>query len=85
MGVWVQLPPPVQQAAPYAGAALASGVVVFAVQQYRLKNQVRRARGVRDHGALRGAGVLLAGAGSEGGTVRRRCSHLLLGAGGAEP
>ena len=37
---WAQLPPPVQQAAPYVGVAAGSGLVVFVVQQRRLNNQV---------------------------------------------
>ncbi|PRW61497.1 mTERF domain-containing mitochondrial [Chlorella sorokiniana] len=41
---WAQLPPPVQQAAPYAGVALGSGLVVYAIQQRRLNNQVNRNR-----------------------------------------
>jgi len=40
---WAQLPPPVQQAAPYVGVAVGSGFVVFIIQQRRLNNQVRGA------------------------------------------
>lgn len=46
---WSQLPPPVQQAAPFVGVAVGSGLVVYVVQQRRLNNQVQqggRARGV---------------------------------------
>lgn len=41
-GAWVQLPPPVQQAAPYVGVAMGSGIVVYAVQQRRLNQQRER-------------------------------------------
>ncbi|KAI7846326.1 hypothetical protein COHA_000163 [Chlorella ohadii] len=41
---WAQLPPPVQQAAPYAGVALGSGLLVYAIQQRRLNNQAQRNR-----------------------------------------
>lgn len=44
---WVQLPPPVQQAAPYVGVAVGSGMLVFAIQQVRLNGQVG---GQRLHG-----------------------------------
>ncbi len=37
---WHQLPPPVQQAAPYAGVAVGSGLLVWAIQQRRLNYQV---------------------------------------------
>lgn len=37
---WQQLPPPVQQAAPYVGVAVSSGFIVFVLQQRRLNNQV---------------------------------------------
>lgn len=37
---WAQLPPPVQQAAPYAGVAVGSGLLVYVIQQRRLNNQV---------------------------------------------
>jgi hypothetical protein len=40
--VWVQLPPPVQMAAPYVGAGVASGLVVFALQQRRVGHHQRR-------------------------------------------
>lgn len=36
---WQQLPPPVQQAAPYAGVAVGSGLLVWAIQQRRLNYQ----------------------------------------------
>lgn len=39
--IWTQLPPPVQQAAPYVGVGLGTGLIVFAVQQHRLKHQAR--------------------------------------------
>lgn len=38
--IWYQLPPPVQQAAPFVGVAMGSGLVVFLIQQRRL-NHVR--------------------------------------------
>ena len=37
---WVQLPPPVQQAAPYVGVAVGSGLVVFLIQQRRVNAHV---------------------------------------------
>lgn len=37
---WRQLPPPVQQAVPYVGVALGSGLIVFAIQQHRVNVQV---------------------------------------------
>ena len=37
--MWTQLPPPVQQAAPFIGVGLGTGLVVFAVQQHRLNKQ----------------------------------------------
>lgn len=40
--LWVQLPPPIQQAAPFIGVGLGTGLIVFAVQQHRLKRQSRR-------------------------------------------
>ena len=39
--VWLQLPPPVRQAAPYVGAGLGTGVLVFNIQQRRLDHAVR--------------------------------------------
>lgn len=39
--VWLQLPPPVRQAAPYAGAGLGTGMLVFSIQQRRLDHAVR--------------------------------------------
>ncbi|GAB4814896.1 hypothetical protein N2152v2_001942 [Parachlorella kessleri] len=45
--VWVQLPPPMQQAAPYVGVAMGSGLLVFAVQQQRIKRQRKRTEEVR--------------------------------------
>ena len=39
--VWLQLPPPVRQAAPYVGAGLGTGVLVFSIQQRRLDHAVR--------------------------------------------
>lgn len=42
MAVWTQLPPPVQQAAPFVGVGLGTGLVVFAVQQRRLNKQRQR-------------------------------------------
>lgn len=41
---WKQVPPPVQQAAPFVGVAVGSGLLVFLVQQRRINNQVRCAR-----------------------------------------
>lgn len=38
---WHQLPPPAQQAAPYVGVALASGLVVHLIQQRRVNYYVR--------------------------------------------
>lgn len=38
--VWLQLPPPVRQAAPYVGAGLGTGVLVFSIQQRRLDHAV---------------------------------------------
>lgn len=38
--VWIQLPPPVQQAAPFVGVAVGSGLVVYLVQQRRIGYQV---------------------------------------------
>ena len=35
--VWVKLPPPVQQAAPYIGVAMGSSAVVYLIQQRRIK------------------------------------------------
>ncbi|DBA92532.1 hypothetical protein WJX77_009384 [Trebouxia sp. C0004] len=34
--VWLQLPPPVRQAAPYVGASVGTGMLVFRIQQRRL-------------------------------------------------
>ncbi|PSC70649.1 mTERF domain-containing mitochondrial [Micractinium conductrix] len=39
---WSQLPPPVQQAAPFVGVAAGSGLLVFAIQQRRIHNQRHR-------------------------------------------
>jgi len=38
---WHQLPPPAQQAAPYVGVALGSGLVVHLIQQRRVNYYVR--------------------------------------------
>jgi hypothetical protein len=38
--VWIQLPPPVQQAAPFVGVAVGSGLLVYVVQQRRIGYQV---------------------------------------------
>lgn len=38
--VWVQLPPQAQQAAPYVGVAFGSGLLVYIVQQRRVKYYV---------------------------------------------
>ena len=38
--VWLQLPPPVRQAAPYVGAGLGTGILVFKIQQSRLDHAV---------------------------------------------
>lgn len=46
---WAQLPPPVQQAAPYAACVVGSGLVVFVVQQRRLNHQVRGVGGHVHH------------------------------------
>jgi seryl-tRNA synthetase len=40
--VWVQLPPPVQQAVPYVGVAVGSGALVFMLQQRRINHANRR-------------------------------------------
>jgi hypothetical protein len=45
---WAQLPPPVQQAAPYAGVALGSGLLVYVVQQRRLMLQRQQAVELRE-------------------------------------
>lgn len=45
---WAQLPPPVQQAAPYAGVALGSGLLVYVVQQRRLTLQRQQAVELRE-------------------------------------
>ena len=37
---WVQLPPPIQQAAPYVGVAVGSGLVVFLIQQRSVNHHV---------------------------------------------
>lgn len=37
---WNQLPPPAQQAAPYVGVAVGSGLVVYLVQQRRIQYYV---------------------------------------------
>lgn len=39
---WIQLPPPVQQASPYVGVAVGSGLVVFLLQQRRVNYHVGR-------------------------------------------
>lgn len=44
---WRQLPPPVQQAVPYVGVALGSGLIVFAIQQHRVNVQRRKREEVR--------------------------------------
>lgn len=41
LNIWVQLPPPVQQAAPFVGVAVGSGLVVFVIQQRRVHYHVR--------------------------------------------
>lgn len=46
---WSQLPPPVQQAAPFVGVAAGSGLLVFAIQQRRIHNQVRMQLGSALH------------------------------------
>lgn len=38
--VWLQLPPPVRHAAPYVGAGVGTGVLVFSIQQRRLDHAV---------------------------------------------
>lgn len=38
--VWMQLPPPVRQAAPYVGASVGTGLLVYRIQQHRLNNAV---------------------------------------------
>jgi len=38
--VWMQLPPPVRQAAPYVGAGLGTGILVYRIQQSRLDHAV---------------------------------------------
>lgn len=38
--VWMQLPPPVRQAAPYVGASLGTGILVYNIQQRRLNHAV---------------------------------------------
>ena len=38
--VWLQLPPPVRQAAPYVGASVGTGILVFRIQQRRLDHAV---------------------------------------------
>ena len=38
--MFYQLPPPVQQAAPFVGVAIGSGLLVFAVQQRRVNGHV---------------------------------------------
>lgn len=52
LNTWVQLPPQVQQAAPFVGVALGTGVLVFGVQQRRLT--VARARGDELNGQVKG-------------------------------
>lgn len=37
---WIQLPPPVQQAAPFVGVAVGSGLIVYLVQQRRVNYHV---------------------------------------------
>lgn len=39
--VWMHLPPPVRQAAPYVGAGMGTGILVFNIQQRRLDHAVR--------------------------------------------
>lgn len=45
---WAQLPPPVQQAAPYMGVALGSSLLVYVVQQRRLTLQRQQAAELRE-------------------------------------
>ena len=38
--VWMQLPPPVRQAAPYVGASVGTGLLVYNIQQRRIDHAV---------------------------------------------
>ena len=38
--VWMQLPPPVRQVAPYVGASVGTGLLVYRIQPNRLNNAV---------------------------------------------
>ncbi len=44
------------QAAPYAGVALGSGLLVYAIQQRRLNNQAQRNRELQVRGGVAGPG-----------------------------